>query len=481
MDRVQTQKRQIQEIEKGEIQALFEAQQHAAPYIGQSGYRERKAKLKLIQDWLENNLDRLQYIIEKDYRKSPTEFLVSEAFIVQQELKYTIKQLKSWIKPHRVGTPLVMLGTRSHYFHEPKGVCLIISPWNYPFSLTIKPLISCIAAGNTAIVKPSELTPHASGIIKEMVTELFEPEEVTVVEGGVEVSQHLLALPFNHIFFTGSTEVGKIVMEAAAKHLASVTLELGGKSPTIVDASANIRLAGERIAWGKWLNNGQTCIAPDYVLAHQAIADDLVTAIEQATQKMYDPDRKGIQQSPDYDRIVNEKHFYRLQGLLNQAKQAGATVAMGGTTDVEERFIAPTVLMGVDTEMDIMQEEIFGPILPIITYEDQEEALNIIRQLPKPLALYLFTKDPKIRAYFLRNSSAGGTVINETLIHYGQPALPFGGVNHSGFGKSGGKFGFAEFSNLRGVMTQRYGTIKPFYPPYTDRVKKLISWVIKWL
>ncbi len=469
--------REIPTLDQASIAELFERQKVKALQLALTGCRERKAKLKKLMDWMDAHQEEIQQEIYKDFRKSPTEFYISEHLVVRGEIKYTMNHLRRWMRRKKVSTPIVYLGTQSYIHYEPKGVCLIISPWNYPFSLAIKPLISCIAAGNTAILKPSEMTPYASGLIKQMIEEIFEPDEVTVVEGGVDISQRLLSLPFDHIFFTGSPRVGKIVMEAASKHLTSVTLELGGKSPCIIDPSANIRQSAERIAWGKWLNNGQTCIAPDYLLVHESVKDSLIDEIEKAVNKMYNPEGAGFDQSQDYDRMVNEKHFHRLRDLMDQTLREGGHLAFGGEVDISQNYIAPTVIFNVSKDMGIMEEEIFGPILPVITYRDQEEVLEVIHHLPKPLAMYIFAKDRTFKDFFLNRTSAGGTVINETLIHFGHHALPFGGVNNSGIGKSGGKYGFIEFSNQRGVIEQRWGTIKPFYPPYTDRVKKLVKLV----
>jgi aldehyde dehydrogenase (NAD+) len=314
-----------------------------------------------------------------------------------------------------------------------------------------------------------------------MIKELFKPNEVALFEGDAEVSKALLSLPFNHIFFTGSPRVGKIVMGAAAKNLTSVTLELGGKSPTIVDKTANVFTAGEKIAWGKLVNNGQTCIAPDYVLVEKSVKEKLVVALEKATNKMFNPSGKGIEQSPDYDRIVNLQHFHRLKYLLEDAVEKGAKIEFGGQLNEKMRFVAPTVISNVTDEMDIMHEEIFGPILPILTYENKEEVLHIIRQRPKPLSLYIFTQSSKTKEYFLSKTTAGTTVVNDCLIQFAHNNLPFGGVNNSGIGKSGGEFGFKEFSNARAVVEQKIGTAKPLYPPYTDSVKKMTDLLLKWL
>ncbi|MCL4148340.1 UNVERIFIED_CONTAM: hypothetical protein GTU68_034462, partial [Idotea baltica] len=312
-----------------------------------------------------DNLDRLSEAMHKDFRKPKAEVIIGEIFAVKTEAKYAMKELSSWMKPKKVSMPLTLLGTASYIRHEPKGNVLIISPWNYPFNLAIAPLISAIAAGNACMVKPSEMAPNTSEFIRQMIADLFEPKEVTVFEGDYTIAQELLALPFNHIFFTGSPAVGKIVMRAAAEHLASVTLELGGKSPVVVDETANVKDAAEKIVWGKCLNNGQTCIAPDYAVIHHSIKDKFIEAYQEVVNKMYYKDG-DIEQSNSYCRIVNRRHFDRIKGLMDDAIENGATVEMGGKTNAEDNFIEPTLLTDVTTDMRVMKEEIFGPVLPIM-------------------------------------------------------------------------------------------------------------------
>ncbi|HLK97594.1 MAG TPA: aldehyde dehydrogenase family protein, partial [Hymenobacter sp.] len=350
-----------------------------------------------------------------------------------------------------------------------------------PFSLMVKPLVSAIAAGNVSILKPSEMAPHTAQFLSRMVNELFPAEEVAVFEGDASVAQALLELPFNHIFFTGSPAVGKIVMAAAAKHLASVTLELGGKSPSIVDETADLKTAAEQIAWGKYLNNGQTCIAPDYVLVHSSVKEPFLTEFRQAVKRMYNAEGQGIESSDSYARMVNNRHFQRVRSLLNDAVQQGATVTMGGTMNTDQNFIEPTVVENVTDDMRIMQEEIFGPVLPVVTFSKPDEALAVINGKEKPLALYIHSRSRRNIDYLMERTSAGDTIINDVMLQFGNVELPFGGVNNSGIGKSNGFFSFQELSNQRGVMERRFGTMKFLYPPYTNRVKKLINFVIKHL
>jgi aldehyde dehydrogenase (NAD+) len=373
-----------------------------------------------------------------------------------------------------------MLGTRSYIQYEPRGVCLIISPWNYPFSLAVGPLVSALAAGNTSILKPSEATPNVSALLYRMAKDVFKDDVVAVVEGDAETSKFLLTLPFDHIFFTGSPSIGKIVMKAAAEHLTSVTLELGGKSPTIVTESANLNDAAERIAVSKFINNGQTCIAPDYLLAHEKIAATLIGKIAEQTQKHFSKDN-DFQKSGSYCRIVNEKQFNRLNELLQDALDKGAKIEFGGNADQKTRFIHPMILSNVPSHARMMNEEIFGPILPVVTYNNISEAIDLINSKPKALALYVYTTKSAEKEKVLRETSAGGVCVNDSAIHFLHHHLPFGGINNSGLGKSHGYYGFLAFSHEKPVLKQKSGftMVKLFYPPYTNRSKKIMDWFLK--
>ncbi|AQG78367.1 aldehyde dehydrogenase family protein [Spirosoma montaniterrae] len=463
------------------IQAAFDAQRKHAPQMALTTAEQRIERIKRIQSWITTHETDIQRVMYDDFRKPSAEVMLGELMAVHAEIKHIIKNLRQWMLPQRLPTPLSLVGTKSHIRHEPKGNVLIIAPWNYPFSLMIKPLVSAIAAGNVVILKPSEMTPHTANLVREMIAELFPANEVTVFEGDAAVSTALLELPFNHIFFTGSPAVGRIVMAAAAKHLTSVTLELGGKSPAIVDETANIKETAGRLAWGKCINNGQTCIAPDYLLVHRSVKEPLIQAMRETLTAMYSPDGKPIEQSDSYARIVNSKHFERVKGLLDDAVQQGATVAFGGNTNEADNFMEPTLLENVTDEMRVMQEEIFGPVLPVLTYENLDDALRTVNSREKPLALYIHSRSRQNTQYILDRTSAGDTVINDTLLQFGNVELPFGGVNNSGLGKSNGFFSFQEFSNQRGVMQREFGTMKFIYPPYTDKVKKLIGFFVKWL
>jgi len=464
-----------------DLSSLFEAQRRHAPLIARTSAEERIGKLKRLRAYVMDHLEEIKGAMYADFRKPGAEALLGEVYALSGEIKHTIRHLKQWMRPQRVPTSLSLVGTTSQIVYEPKGNTLIISPWNYPFALAVKPLVSAIAAGNVAIIKPSELTPHTAAQVRKLVEALFPPEEVAVVEGDASVAQALLDLPFNHIFFTGSPAVGKVVMTAAAKHLASVTLELGGKSPCIVDETADLATTAEKVAWGKSINNGQTCIAPDYVLVHERVKDGFVQAYQAAVRRMYDPEGRGVEHSASYARIVNQRHFQRVKALLDDAVQKGARVSHGGRTIESEQFMEPTVLEGVTDSMKVMQEEIFGPLLPIVPYRDSEEVIQMVNSREKPLALYINSRNEANIRYFLERTSAGDTVINDVLLQFGNPELPFGGVNNSGLGKSNGFFGFQEFSNARGVMRRQFGTMKFIYPPYTEKVERLIRFLSQYL
>jgi aldehyde dehydrogenase (NAD+) len=414
----------------------------------------------------------------QDFKKPASEVVIAEMLGVKREINHTIKHLKSWMKPKSVSTPLMLLGTKGLVQYEAKGLCLIISPWNYPFNLSICPLVHAIAAGNAVILKPSELSPNTSGFIKKMISSLFDKSEVAVFEGDATVSTFLLEQKFDHIFFTGSPAIGKVVMAAAAKHLTSVTLELGGKSPAIVGPDVNVEEAAAKIAWGKFLNNGQTCIAPDYLYVHEKNYFSFLQALEATVETFYGA---NVAKSKDYARIVNRRHFDRIALLLEDAKEKGAQVLFGGITDADDCFISPTVLTNCTPDMRILQEEIFGPILPIMSFKDEFQVTSDIRSGDKPLALYVFSTNTEFNNYILNNTSSGTSVVNDCLIQFGHNELPFGGVNHSGIGKSGGHYGFVEFSNQKSVVIQRTNLLKNFYPPYGVKVRWMIDFVFKWL
>lgn len=465
-----------------DFQSILASQTTRSRILRTEPLKARIARLRKLETWLHANRERIKQAVHADFQKPLLEVDTTEIYPVLTELRHTLKHLEVWARPKNIDATLSYLGTRSEIRFEPKGVCLIIAPWNFPFNLCVGPLVSCLAAGNTAIVKPSEMTPHTSGLVLEMAKEVFEEDIVTVVEGGVEVSQALLELPFDHIFFTGSPSVGKLVMKAASAHLSSVTLELGGKSPTIVDESANLKDAARRIAFGKFFNNGQTCIAPDYVLIAEPVKMEFVDLLKKQVELIFGEGRKIDAQSPHYARIVNRKHFQRVNDLLKDATQRGATIDLAGETDERTNFIGPVILSNVPSGARILDEEIFGPLLPILTYHHPEEILREINSRPKPLALYIFSTRTAFREYILQNTSAGGVCINECVLQFTHPNLPFGGVNNSGIGKSHGYYGFLAFSNEKPVLRQKSGWASPYllYPPYTTGMKKIVDVLLKW-
>ena len=465
------------------FQVRFEALRQRAPLLRSEGVGERRARLAKLSEWLHAHRTDIQESLLTDFRKPTAETDLTEIWTSLVELKHTSSNLKKWMAPRPVGASMALLGTRSWVQVEPKGVALIISPWNYPFYLAVGPLISAIAAGNAVVIKPAEQTPATSALLQRMCEELFRPDEVLLVQGDKEVATDLLKLPWDHIFFTGSPEVGKIVMRAAAEHLCGLTLELGGKNPTVIDETADLRDAAEKIVWGKFLNNGQTCVAPDYLLVHESVQPALVQELKAAIERAYNPEGAGIEASDSLARIVNEHHFARLAGLLEDAQAKGATVAVGGQMNARQKYIEPTILTDVPASARVLEEEIFGPILPVLTYKNLNETTAYVNARLKPLAQYVFSTNAENRRYLLDNISAGGAGVNETVLHFAHPELPTGGVGNSGLGKAHGHAGFLAFSNEKGVMRQRVGFtgIKAMYPPYTGRVQKLVGLLVKYL
>ncbi|MBM6009913.1 aldehyde dehydrogenase, partial [Staphylococcus epidermidis] len=396
----------------------------------------RKQQLKLLSKNIKNHENELLDALYKDLGKSKVEAYATEIGMLLKSIKLMRKELKNWSKTKQTDTPLYLFPTKSYIKKEPYGTVLIIGPFNYPVQLVFEPLIGAIAAGNTAIVKPSELTPHVAIVIKDIIEDTFDEAYVSVVEGGIEETQTLLSLPFDYMFFTGSEKVGKIVYEAAARKLIPVTLELGGKSPVIVDDTANIKVASERISFGKFTNAGQTCVAPDYKLVQRKVKNDLIKALKKTITEFYG---ENIEKSPDFGRIVNQKHFNRLNDLIQIHKD---NVVFGGNSSKEDLYIEPTLLDNITNDNKIMKEEIFGPILPIITYDNFDEVLEIIQSKSKPLSLYLFSEDENMTHRVVEELSFGGGAINDTLMHLANPNLPFGGVGSSGIGQYHGKYSF---------------------------------------
>jgi len=457
------------------MHTLFDRQKQHSIVLRSSTIKDRVNKLKALRRWVLDNRPRIQAAVFKDLRKSAEEADISEIYVVTSALNKTIRNLKYWVQPEPQRFSLTFLGTRGEVYYEPKGTVLIISPWNYPFNLAVGPLIHAIAAGNTVMMKPSELSAHTSELIRQMAEEVFQPEEVSVFSGGVDVSTELLKLPFDHIFFTGSPRVGKIVMEAAAKHLASVTLELGGKSPCVIDDTADVKDAAQKVAWGKWLNAGQTCLAPDYVFVHEKIKDQFLSELKSEVIRQY-----GDQ---DYSCIISDGHFDRLKAWKEEALTKGAKLYYEGSNDPAVRRLAPAILEDVAPDTHLHENEIFGPLCMVKGFRDLDDVINMVNSRPKALSSYLFSKNKRAIRAFKARTSSGALLINDTLIHFGHPSLPFGGVNNSGIGKSHGKYGFLEFSHPKAVLKQRVGftMAKLLHPPFTKLKKWNIEFMIKYL
>ncbi len=458
------------------IDRLFEAQKAHQYKVAVSSCAERKTKLLALKKAVEGTFrQEIRDALYADFKKPQAETDLTEIFAVTSEINHAVKHLEKWMSDRYVSTPLSFFGSSSFVRCEPKGVCLIISPWNFPVNLSLGPLVLAVAAGNTAVIKPSEFTPHTSAVIRKIVNHVFSREEAEVIEGGVETSSELLTLPFNHIFFTGSPQVGKVVMKAAAGHLASVTLELGGKSPVIIDETADTGAAARRLAWGKFINSGQICIAPDYVFVHRSKSESFLKELKNVLLEFYGEDPLA---SESYCSIVNAKHAGRVHSYLEDALEKGAKVFFGGKKEADR--ISPTVITEVPVDSKIMQEEIFGPLLPVLVYDDREEVVNHIRAGEKPLALYIYSRKNRNIEFFLSNTRAGGTCINNNDMHFLQPYLPFGGDNNSGIGKSHGEWGFKAFSNERSVYRQHLPSVlEKLMPPYTAGKNRVVEWIVK--
>ncbi len=430
-------------------------------------YEFRRKQLLTLREMIVENEEAIKEALKKDLNKSSFEAYTTEIGFVLYSLRKTLKNLRKWMKPKKVKTPIFHTFTKSYVRREPLGTVLIIGPYNYPFQLMLDPLIGAIAAGNTAILKPSEFPSHTEALMKKILNETFDEEYVHVVTGEKETTKALLELPFDHVFFTGSPRVGQIVYEAASKHLTPVTLELGGKSPAIVAADANLKVAARRIVFGKFLNAGQTCIAPDYLYVDERVKERFVELLKETIEQFYRDEKDA------FPRIINDRHFERIQSLVDTSK-----VVYGNHTNAKQRYMSPTLMVDVTFDDAIMREEIFGPVLPVLTYKSIEEARGKLERLEKPLALYVFSSDKKTQEYFMHNLSFGGGAINDTVMHVANPYLPFGGVGQSGIGAYHGKYTFDTFSHTKSYMKKstRLDPKLP-YPPFKNKeklVKKLM-------
>ena len=452
----------MQETSRKIIQEIFSKQRQFFHSQATKPIAYRKEMLRKLQSAIHQHENEIAEALHQDLNKSFEEAYLTEIGIVYSELKLHIKKIRNWSKAQHVATPLVLFPSKSTLLHEPLGNALIISPWNYPFQLIMNPLIGAISAGNCAIIKPSPDAPSVAKVIEKIISSTFDKEYIACIQGGKETNENLFHFPFDVVFFTGSSHVGSIVMQAFAKHLSKVILELGGKSPCIVDADANVKIAAKRIAWGKTINAGQTCIAPDYIFLHESIKSNFIEKFVDALQDMHGTD---IKQSKYYGRIVHLQAFDRLTEYLNDGE-----IVIGGNTDKSQKFLEPTVLEKVELESSVMQEEIFGPILPIITFDNRQEIYTYLKRQPQPLALYYFGKSEK---EVLQNTTSGGACINDTLVHIVNHKLPFGGVGNSGLGQYHGKYSFDSFSHLRAVVsTPTWIDIPLKYAPY-----KFFDWI----
>ncbi|WP_429373285.1 aldehyde dehydrogenase [Paenibacillus sp. DS2015] len=428
----------------------------------------RLDQLRKLKEAIQRYEQQIVSALYQDLRKSEFESFETEIGLTLESIRYIMKHLKRWMKPQKVKTPLYLLPSKSYIMNEPYGTALIIGPFNYPYQLLIEPLIGAIAAGNCAVLKPSESTPHVSAVIKAMVSETFDEHYIRVIEGEKEATASLIHAPFDYIFFTGSVAVGKIVMEAAAQNLIPVTLELGGKSPVIVDRTANLEIAAKRIIWGKLLNTGQTCVAPDYVLVHTDIKEALISKMKEVITSFYGSDALH---SADYGRIINERQFDRLVSIIEQDQ---ANLLYGGRSVKEELYIEPTLLEAVSWDDAAMLDEIFGPILPIMAYAHLDEVIHMINDQPKPLALYLFAENKEVENQVLTRISFGGGCVNDTNSHAASAHLPFGGVGNAGMGGYHGKHSYDTFSHRKSILKKSTRIdIGIIYPPYRNKLKWL--------
>jgi len=451
-----------------DIQALFALQTKNRWTVSTTPASVRIAKLKRLKQEVLKRREEIKEALYKDFKKPYAESELTEIHTVLDEINFAVKDLKGWMKPVKVGTPITLFGARSEIHYEAKGVVLILAPWNYPFSLLLNPLIAAVAAGNCAMARPSEKTPHTGIILKEIISAVFLEEEVSVVIGEIDLAEKLLELPFDHIFFTGSTAIGKKIMAAAAKNLTSVTLELGGKSPVIIDSEVDLRETAKRLVWGKFVNGGQTCVAPDYVFVPENLKNEFIKLFRHFVFKSFGETELERVRSKDYARLIDNKSFERIQNKIQNEENL-----ISGEALKEDNYIPPTL---IETSLNsaIMEDEIFGPVLPLIVYKDIEEVIEHIRSKEKPLALYIFSKRMQFAKEILSKTTSGGAVVNNVILHLANPNLPFGGVGHSGTGSYHGYFGYKAFSHEKSVLIQGNMTLVSFFfPPYSEKLSKV--------
>jgi aldehyde dehydrogenase (NAD+) len=466
---------QIENTSIEKQQEIFNKQKAYFNSQATKSYKFRKAQLKKLKQVVKENEQAITQALHKDFGKPSFETFVTEIGQVYEEINYALRHLSAWMRPKKVGTPLLHFPSSSTIYYQPKGVCLIIGPWNYPFNLIFAPVVAAMAAGNTCMIKPPEETPHVSNLINEFISKNFEEEYLAVImgEGKTVVPQMMENLTFNHVFFTGSVPVGKIIAKAAAEKLVPVTLELGGKSPCIVDKSASLETAAKRIAFSKFVNAGQTCVAPDYLLVHEDVEDEFLDELRAAIMTFYGS--LSPTESKNLAQIVNESRFETLKAYLSEGKRT-----FGGVVDEPRRKIAPTLIKDVKEDDKLFKEEIFGPIMPVYLFKTHDEAIELINKNPNPLALYIYANNRKVSKRYIEEVPFGGGCVNNGLIHLGNPELPFGGIGTSGQGNYHGKAGFMTFSHEKSIMkTATWFDLKKKYPPYDKFIMKLAKWLMK--
>ena len=465
-----------------DIQSGFAKLQGATLRLRNSSAAQRAEKIKAL---IAETLARQEDLFRATHEERGTHDLdvAAELMMIKTEGDYVAKHLGKWTKPQKVKGSMGTIGKKCEIRYQSKGVVLNMAAYNAPTAESFVPAIAAIAAGNSVAIKTSEYAPGSAQIIQEIVNKVFPDDEVQVFQGGVETAQELLGLPFNHIYYTGGNAVGKIVMKAAADHFASVTLEMGGKSPVIIDETADLENAATKLAWGRVMNAGQVCIAPEYVIIHESRHDEFTKLIGEKINALYNSDGKGLENSDYVPRLINERHHNRVKGLIKDAVDKGANIAFGGNSNDTNRYIEPTVLTGVSEDMDVMNEEVFGPVMAIMPFNNREEVIGIIAKRPNPLALYIYSKNDEAVEYFLTNTSSGSAVVNNNCVQAGtNPNLPFGGVGASGMGRSGGFEGFKEMSNARSIVHQPLDRFRDFLiqlPPYSDKYRNIIMKAIK--
>lgn len=464
-----------------DLVALFEAQRRRALVLRSSTATERRARIHTLAAAVRRRAPELRDALHQDLAKPHPESDLTELFPVLQEARYARRHLPRWMRPRRVLPTTAMLGTSARIRHEPLGASLILAPWNYPLNLSLVPVISAFAAGCPAVLKPSEHAPATSRALQRLATAEFASDDFTVIEGGAETAQALLRLPFAHFFFTGSGRIAAEVMRAAAAHSAAVTLELGGKSPTIVDRSADLERAARVIVWAAFANAGQTCITPDHVYVQRDIAAAFREKILSEVGRMWGASSEARHRNPDYGRIVSEHHVVRLADLLSDACAGGAEILAGGASDPAARYMEPTVLWKPAPDSRLMQEEIFGPILPLLPYDNIDDVIAAINAQPKALALYLYTRNRDLRRRVIAATSSGGVVVNHSMLHFLHARLPFGGVNESGLGSYHGYYGFRAFSHHRAVLVDHWSPSRFMMPPYAGLPRRAISLLLRFL